>query len=256
MCGNKVRPAAFTCGAAPNHNRAQIGYFAPPLRARASVWRGDVARTGRLLVAAAGSALLAFVAGFIAFAGSIEHAPPRSVERADGIVVLTGGPFRLAAAARLLAEGLGSRLLVSGVNHLTTREDLFRSSGLTPVLFACCVDIGYSAHDTSGNAEEAKEWVDAHHFRRLIVVTSSYHMPRSLTELGRALPAVALVPYPVVPRTFRAERWWLHAATVRLLFTEYLKFLPSAARFGVARLLRQWDSDALAGGRRAHAHSN
>ena len=58
-----------------------------------------------------------------------------------------------------------------------------------------------------------KAWVDAHHFTRLIVVTSSYHMPRSLTELGRALPEVALVPYPVVPRTFRAERWWMHAGS-------------------------------------------
>jgi uncharacterized SAM-binding protein YcdF (DUF218 family) len=168
---------------------------------------------------------------------------------------LTGGPFRLSAAARLLAAGLGSRLLISGVNHMTTREDLFRSSGLTHVLFDCCVDIGYSAHDTSGNADEAKEWVDHHRFARLIVVTSSYHMPRSLTELGRALPQVALIPYPVVPRTFRAERWWMHASSIRLLFTEYLKFLPSAARFGVARLLRQWDSHALAGGQPTEARS-
>jgi hypothetical protein len=66
------------------------------------------------------------------------------------------------------------------------------------------------------------------------------------------LPHVVLTPYPVVPRTFRAERWWMHAGSIRLLFTEYLKFLPSAARFGVARLLRQWDSDALAGGRPAN----
>jgi uncharacterized SAM-binding protein YcdF (DUF218 family) len=199
---------------------------------------------------------LAFVGGFIVFAGSIKHYAPHPVERADGIVVLTGGPFRLAAAAQLLSEGLGRRLLVSGVNHLTTRDDLFRTSGLTHALFACCVDIGYSAHDTSGNAEEAKEWVEAHRFARLIVVTSSYHMPRSLTELGRALPAVTLLPYPVVPRTLRDERWWLQAGTIRLLFTEYLKFLPSAARFGVARLLRQWDSDALAGGRQARAYGN
>jgi len=214
-----------------------------------------VARTGRLIVAATGSALLAFLAGFIVFAGSISHDAPRSVEHADGIVVLTGGPFRLAAAARLLAAGVGSRLLISGVNHMTTRDDLFRSSGLTHAQFDCCVDIGYSAHDTSGNAEEAKEWVDAHRFARLIVVTSSYHMPRSLTELRRALPQVALIPYPVVPRTFRAERWWLHAGSLRLLFTEYLKFLPSAARFGVARLLRQWDSHALAGGHPTEARN-
>ena len=59
-------------------------------------------------------------------------------------------------------------------------------------------------------------------------------MPRSLIELGRAMPEVALVPYPVVSRNFRTERWWLHGATARLLFSEYVKFLPSAARFGVA----------------------
>ena len=213
-----------------------------------------MARTGRLVLTAAGSALLAFVGGFIVFADSIKHYAPRSVERADGIVVLTGGPFRLTAAAGLLTEGLGSRLLISGVNQLTTRDDLFRSSGLPHALFDCCVDIGYSAHDTSGNADEAKAWAALHRFSRLIVVTSSYHMPRSLTELGRALPGIALIPYPVVPRSFRVERWWMHAATIRLLFTEYLKFLPSAARFGVARFFRQWDSDALASGWQARAH--
>ena len=45
------------------------------------------------------------------------------------------------------------------------------------------------------------------------------------------MPATALVPYPVVSRNFRTERWWLHGATARLLFSEYLKFLPSAARY-------------------------
>jgi uncharacterized SAM-binding protein YcdF (DUF218 family) len=215
-----------------------------------------VARTGKLIAVAAGLAFLAFVGGFIVFAGSIQHYAPRPVARADGIVVLTGGPFRLAAAAQLLNEGLGRRLLISGVNHVTTRDDLFRTSGLTHALFNCCVDIGYSAHDTSGNADEAKEWVEAHRFANLIVVTSSYHMPRSLTELGRALPTVTLIAYPVVPRTLRDEPWWMQAATIRLLFTEYLKFLPSAARFGVARLLRQWDSDALAGGRQLRANGN
>ena len=88
------------------------------------------------------------------------------------------------------------------------------------------------------------------HFTRLILVTSSYHMPRSLIELERVMPEVALVPYPVVSRNFRTERWWLHGATARLLFTEYLKFLPSAARFGVARLFGSWEVSAVAGSAR------
>ena len=58
------------------------------------------------------------------------------------------------------------------------------------------------------------------------------------------MPEVVLVPYPVVSQNFRTERWWLHGATARLLFSEYVKFLPSAARLGVARLL------AVVGGER------
>jgi uncharacterized SAM-binding protein YcdF (DUF218 family) len=209
---------------------------------------------GKLLGVVCGAAVLAFVAGFVAFAGTIKQYAPSSVDRADGIVVLTGGPFRLAAAARLLSDGRGGRLLISGVHQHTTREDLFRSSGLTHALFDCCVDIGYSAHDTSGNAEEAKAWVEAHGFSTLIIVTSSYHMPRSMAEIGRTLPHVKLVAYPVVPRTSRGDRWWLEPATMRLLFSEYVKFLPSAARFGMARLLRQWDTNALASGQLSQAH--
>jgi hypothetical protein len=37
----------------------------------------------------------------------------------------------------------------------------------------------------------------------------------------------------------------MHGATARLLFSEYLKFLPSAARFCVGRLFG-WDNSALA----------
>ena len=206
-------------------------------------WRGVVARGGRYLAGAVAVALFAFFGGFVIFASSIAHYAPAVGLQADGIVVLTGGEHRLSEAARLLAEGRGTRLLISGVNRATTRHDLHRKSGLSTAMFER-VDVGYAAHDTSGNADETKAWAAAHGFSRLIIVTSSYHMPRSLIELGRAMPATALVPYPVVSGNFRTERWWMHGATARLLFFEYLKFLPSAARFCVARLFG-WDNSAL-----------
>ncbi len=206
-----------------------------------------VAGAGRIFAAVAGIGLFAFLGGFVVFASSIGRFAPSAAVQADGIVVLTGGEHRLREAARLLAEGRGKRLLISGANRVATREDLHRKSGLAPVLFNCCVDIGYDAHTTSGNAEEAKAWAGDKGFNRLIIVTSSYHMPRSLIELGRVMPELTLVPYPVVSSNFRTEAWWLHLGTARLLFSEYVKFLPSAARFGVARLLGVWDGHALAG---------
>src|SRR5262249_15369043 len=74
-------------------------------------------------------------------------------------------------------------------------------------------------------------------FSKLIIVTSSYHMPRTLAELGRVMPRAKLIPYPVVSRNFRTEPWWTHLATARLLFSEYVKFLMAAARHTPARLL-------------------
>jgi uncharacterized SAM-binding protein YcdF (DUF218 family) len=213
-----------------------------------------VTRAARYVAAVVAALLFAFLGGFVVFAGLVAHYAPTPGLQADGIVVLTGGEHRLSEAARLLTEGRGKRLLISGANRAATRHDLYRTSGLSAETFKCCVDVGYAAHDTIGNAEETKAWAAANGFARLIIVTSSYHMPRSLVELGRVMPSSALVPYPVVSRNFRSERWWLHAASARLLFSEYLKFLPSAARLYAARLL-SWEDSALADGAQQRASS-
>jgi uncharacterized SAM-binding protein YcdF (DUF218 family) len=205
-----------------------------------------VARAGRLFAASLGALLFLFIGGFVIFASAVVARPtPWLGEQADGIVVLTGGQHRLSEAARLLAEGRGRRLLVSGANRVVTREEIHRRSGLDARMFEK-VDIGYVALDTIGNAGETRDWARSKGFSRLIIVTSNYHMPRSLTELGRAMPEVTLVPYRVSSANFRSERWWMHIGTARLIFSEYVKFIPSAARLAVARLVRSWDGVALA----------
>ena len=183
-----------------------------------------MAGAGRIIAAAAGAALLAFVGGFLVFASSITRYSAASGVRADGIVVLTGGEHRLSEAARLLTEGRGKRLLITGVNRMATREDLFRKSNIPPALFECCVDIGYEALTTAGNAHETKAWAKDKRFTRLILVTSSYHMPRSLMELRRVLPDTDLIAYPVVSHQLRLDHWWEDPATLRVLMVEYAKY--------------------------------
>ena len=195
--------------------------------------------------------LLAFAGGFVLFTAIVSRYGPERNARADAIVVLTGGELRLAAAAKLLQEGRGARLLISGVNRQTSLDDLKRVSGLPDRLFACCVDIDYAAHTTSDNADETKAWAQTRRLERLIVVTSSYHMPRSLTELRRALPGVVLLPHAVVSNKLQTERWWTDAYTARVLFLEYVKFLPSVARYAVARFAH-WEGGAFAGAK-SHA---
>ncbi len=156
--------------------------------------------------------------------------------------MLTGGQVRIAEGARLLGEGRAERLLISGVNQKIGRPSLLKLSGLGEQTFNCCVDLGYAALDTIGNAAETRRWAEALHYNKLIVVTASYHMPRSLAELARVMPDTELIPHPVVPESLRQKSWWLNRTALRILAAEYVKFLPAAARLVAARGVGPWYS--------------
>ncbi len=178
----------------------------------------------------------ALLLGFFAFANLIDRSPTRSAERADAIVVLTGGQNRISEAMKLLARERAGRVLISGVNKQTSKRALSRLMPKYERLFNCCVDVGYKARDTIGNAEEIGDWARSRKYKSLIVVTASYHMPRSIAELKRVAPDVHIITHPVVTRNFKIQTWWSHPVTARLLVTEYAKFLGTMSRLAYTRL--------------------
>jgi len=180
-------------------------------------------------------AVAGFITGFIAFAVGTANVDETEMQSADAIVVVTGGEDRISAALGLLRQRSGRRLLISGVNPRTSAAAIRDQTGERRQLFECCVDIGREASDTIGNAEETRDWAAAHGYRSLIVVTSSYHMPRTLIEFSRAMPETTFIPHPVLSRHMRDRSWWQHPASLRLLLSEYVKFIASAARLGWAR---------------------
>jgi uncharacterized SAM-binding protein YcdF (DUF218 family) len=172
----------------------------------------------------------AVVLGFAAFVWFLPEDQVPLQQSADGIVVLTGGTSRVTDALELLASGRGKRLLITGVNPDTTTGEIARQTVNYNRWLACCVDLDYSALNTLGNAVEARRWAIGHGFGSLIVVTSSYHMPRALAELAHQLPDATLIPYPVVSDRLRIEPWWSNGATTRLVLSEYLKYLFAKVR--------------------------
>jgi uncharacterized SAM-binding protein YcdF (DUF218 family) len=168
--------------------------------------------------------------GFLWFVWTMPASKAAPTRNADGIVVLTGSAFRISDALELLAAGRGQRLLITGVNPQTRSQEISRLVPEHQRWFKCCVDLDHSALNTVGNAVETRRWAQARGFRSLIVVTSNFHMPRAMAELGRELPDVTLVPYPVVSDRVRVEAWWENPATARLLFWEYLKYIVARSR--------------------------
>ncbi len=176
--------------------------------------------------------LLIWVVGLVAFAQRIERSiPPTEPPVADAVVALTGASdLRLEAAARLLERGKGKRLLISGVNREASRDDILAVSRAVKPIYDCCVDLGYTAADTIGNAGEIAEWARGKGFTRLIVVTSDYHMPRSILEIRAAMPEAVLIEYPVATGLVDVGGWWRKEGDARRLIVEYSKYLAILAR--------------------------
>ena len=195
---------------------------APPARPR-----------GWLLATIVAALAIAFVGagvGFIAFLSQLRGAEIRPARNADGIVVLTGGSSRVSDAMELLAGGYGKRLLISGVHPTNAASDISRSLPDNQSLLGCCVDLDRSAVNTRSNAAEPRRWARDRGFRSLIVVTSNYHMPRAIVELSHAMPDITLIPFAVVGEKWRDEPWWTSGATLRLLLSEYVKYLAVEIR--------------------------
>lgn len=192
--------------------------------------------------------VLIWLIGLFVFAERVRgYTPAPEPERADAIVALTGpSAERVNAAIRLLEQGKGDRVLISGVNREVRRQELRALTPGSTRLFNCCVDLGFEAEDTIGNAQEIAAWADAKGYKSLIVVTSDYHMPRALTEIRAAAPGVALTAYAVETPSLDNSRWWRAAVTARRMTLEYLKYLAALGRVAVGKLSGEGRSAATA----------
>ena len=165
---------------------------------------------------------------------------PRSAlaRNADGIVVLTGGPFRINDALELLAAG--PRQAAADQRRQSGDASRSKSRAWCPSTSAGSPAASISTippptpSATPSRRGAGRRPAD---FQSLIVVTSNFHMPRAMAELAHELPDVALVPYPVVSDKVRIEAWWENPETARLLFLEYLKYIVARVRI-VASIVR------------------
>jgi uncharacterized SAM-binding protein YcdF (DUF218 family) len=137
--------------------------------------------------------LLGWAGGFVVFV--LGQGQPADVRPTDAIVVLTGGPGRLARGLSLLEAGRAKRMFISGVGREVLPAELAYANNAPEQLFHCCIDLGFEAVDTRSNGLEVARWVARHHYRSVRLITTDWHMPRARFELSRSLdPKVEVVP--------------------------------------------------------------
>lgn len=220
----------MTLGQTTQSNGAQEE---PPPRRWSTLFRrsGPIRRTLRyvgVLVLLVGAIA---AAGFLWFADTVTSMRAPDAVKADAIVVLTGGYQRIDQALGLLRDGAGRRLLISGAHPSASPNQIRRTTQGSEDLFQCCVDVGYAAIDTIGNANEITRWISDHAYRSVLVVTSNYHMPRSLLELRRIDRGTTFIPYPVVNSDLTRKAWFTEPDVLRTMLAEYVKMAAASMRW-------------------------
>ncbi len=132
----------------------------------------------------------------------------------DAIIVFTGGANRIDTGIGLLKAGYAPLLFISGIGSPTQLKNFLTEHGVKQEQ----VIYGLTARDTKGNALEIAEFINKSHISSIRLVTSSYHMPRALTETQRLLATaypVVIIPHPVFSEYYN----------YKLCFKEYNKYL-------------------------------
>ena len=150
---------------------------------------------------------------------------PAVLEGSRGVVVFTGGQGRVQTGFEILQTFKGAEyLLISGVNPKTSRTEMLRHGGVEAAneKFAGQLELDYRGQTTFGNIAQTKSWAEKHNLSRVVLVTSSYHIPRAELLLKERLAGVEVLTYPVFPQ----DAGW------RVWVAEYLKYV--AVRFDMA----------------------
>lgn len=172
--------------------------------------------------------LAALLTGLVVFTGHVLLAKSSMPEKADAIVVVTGGQGRLDQAVQLFQKGYGKKLLISGVHPNYSDRTLRSKLGLTEEQIRCCIELDSQALNTVANATQTAQWAKHNSFNSLILVTSAYHMPRTLLEMRRAAPDISFQAVKVTPPTGRSLIARLFDPNnMQLLTKEYGKLLAA-----------------------------
>jgi len=138
----------------------------------------------------------------------------------DSIVVLTGDKFRISKGMEILSNGIGEKLLLSGVNKNIKIINIKNEFPKYKNYFDCCVDIDNISSNTFENSRETFLWLEKNKYISVLVVSSDYHMPRVKLEFERFFETRNTYYHPV-----NSNNDVNAIGKIKKLFFEYVKYM-------------------------------
>ena len=136
------------------------------------------------------------------------------------IVVLTGGKGRIEKGIELLEKGKGKFLLISGVFEKEKVKNKYLSTKNSKT--ECCIFFEEKSKNTLQNVKEVSNWLKSKNLNidSIQIVTSYYHIPRSLIIFKKFFPQKKLITIPVKSKLSFSKEFFFHS---KLIMSEYFK---------------------------------
>ena len=159
------------------------------------------------------------------------EAPPRA---ADAIVIFAGGvgesgqagggyQERLQRAITLYEEGWAPRIIISSGFVFAFKEaEVMRAVAIEQGVPAAAIVLETDAANTYQNVTYSKAVLERSGWRRILLVSSPYHMRRALLVWRKNAPAIDVVPEPVASSQFYQHDRGATLTQIRGILQEYV----------------------------------
>jgi uncharacterized SAM-binding protein YcdF (DUF218 family) len=150
----------------------------------------------------------------------------------DLVAVLTGGQGRLKEALLAFRGGEGKYLLISGTSEESNLGEILRVNHVEnfPPELRDRVLIDSHSLSTPDNVHEIVTLLLDKKLKSVKVITSNYHLPRTMKLLGRELVQrfpgeqdLQVFQLPVESPNFPRTGWWKLPISWQILLSEYFK---------------------------------
>ena len=146
----------------------------------------------------------------------------QNTQKADAIVVLTGGKGRVEEGVRLFRKSRAEFLFFVGVDPSVRKSDLYRPNPGDPS--SDNVILEKSSRNTLENSIFGRDVIVRSGVHSVLLITSRYHLKRASILFRNSLPKdITIIPYPVDSVNLK-ESWWSHGGSFQLLFREFYKY--------------------------------
>ena len=167
--------------------------------------------------------ILFLIYSFVIFLGKIQYNQSNFNYQTDGIAVLTGGKGRINLGLELFNNNSNLRLIISGVDKKVSEKSIIPKN----LNNKSNITIDKDSQSTYQNAKVIKKWVSKYKLKNVTIITSYYHIPRSMMLIKSLTPNINFYAYPVEKKISNKTSFRENILYYFFLIEEYIKYIVS-----------------------------